>query len=67
MYIVNNISRKCKSTQALLKNDPNLIIKFLLCCRDNRTEWISFSKARMPDLAANDTIDTVRDVDKDFV
>jgi len=21
------------------KNDPNLIVKFLLCCRDNRTEW----------------------------
>jgi len=22
------------------KYDPNLIVKFLLCCRDKRTEWI---------------------------
>jgi len=21
-------------------NDPNLIVKFLLCCRDKTTEWI---------------------------
>ena len=27
----------------------------------------SFSRARMPDLAANDTIDTIINVDKDFV
>jgi len=44
-----------------IKNDPNLIVKFLLCCRDKRTECIT--RARMPDLATNDTKHTVINVD----
>jgi len=43
------------------KSDPNLIIKFLLCCREDGMD--SFSRARMPDLATNNTIDTIINVD----
>ena len=43
------------------KNDPNLIIKFLLCSREDGMD--SFSRARMPDLATNNTIDTIINVD----
>jgi len=40
--------------ESYAKNDPYIIAKFPVCCRDKRSELAKVSRARMPDLPSHE-------------